>query len=355
MISTSNVVDLALSHLVQVTLLVVLVGLINQLIGRRMPRLASLLWCVVAIKAITPPLVSSWLGVFSWAQAAAASSVAPGSSLMVVDLTPSSGVGRNLMAATLLVWAVGALAFAAWFVMKLVVLEQLLRRDTVPIDDPLHGLNKRLADKHGLRPAARIVVSADDIGPAVAGIWRSTLILPKSLVDSVGEETLAPVMLHELVHTTRHDTGHAMLMSVVRVLWWFHPGIWWATNQAEALVERCVDLTVTRDLKTGLGEYARGLFRVLELRAELKPAPALSGLRPCQITADRLNYLREASCAARPRRASLARWCRTAIACGFAFVVLPGLPLGVLAATCDAGVECVETQPAAATAAVAVK
>ena len=49
----------------QVSILVVIVAAIAQVVGRWRPHLAYVLWLLVAVKCITPPLIGSPTGVFS--------------------------------------------------------------------------------------------------------------------------------------------------------------------------------------------------------------------------------------------------------------------------------------------------
>ncbi|MEO1498103.1 MAG: M56 family metallopeptidase [Planctomycetota bacterium] len=342
MFSTTHLIDLALAQLWQVTLVVAFIGLVHRLLADRAPRLMSLLWSVVAIKAVTPPLLESPLGIFSWVQAAGARPIPGDSSITVLSVSPSEGWLHALMLALLVIWLSGTCVLAVTFAVKLAQLERSFRRDAIAPDHDLNTRVRELAEQHNLPKPRRVVVSEDDLGPAVAGILNPTLIIPRSLVATGEESALEPVILHELVHTARRDAGHALLMASVRIVWWFHPAVWWAARQADTLVERCVDLTVTRDLQTGLTSYARGLLRVLELRARLQETPALSGLRPCQITTERLEYLRSADPQRRGR--GFGRWARATFVAAFAIVVLPGLPLGVLAPTCDPA-PCLTTAP----------
>jgi len=62
-----ELVRLAVSQLWQVTVLALLVALVVRLAGRHRPHLTYLLWLLVVIKCLTPPLWSSPAGVFSWA------------------------------------------------------------------------------------------------------------------------------------------------------------------------------------------------------------------------------------------------------------------------------------------------
>ncbi len=52
----------------QVTLLAVAVGIVVRVGCRHRPHLAYLLWLLVAVKCLTPPVWSSPTGIFSWVQ-----------------------------------------------------------------------------------------------------------------------------------------------------------------------------------------------------------------------------------------------------------------------------------------------
>src|SRR4051812_45234609 len=52
----------------QVTALIAIVGIVVRFVGRNRPHLASVLWLVVLVKCLTPPVVSCPCGVFCWLQ-----------------------------------------------------------------------------------------------------------------------------------------------------------------------------------------------------------------------------------------------------------------------------------------------
>ncbi|MGZ0170993.1 MAG: hypothetical protein ACKVHE_15670 [Planctomycetales bacterium] len=64
----SEFIPIAMAQLWQVTLLMVLVAVLSRWLSRRRPHLSHLLWLVVLIKCVTPPLWASPGGVFCWLQ-----------------------------------------------------------------------------------------------------------------------------------------------------------------------------------------------------------------------------------------------------------------------------------------------
>ena len=59
---------LAVTHAWQVTALIVLTAIFIRLFARNRPHLAFVLWLLVLVKCVTPPMWSSPSGVFSWLQ-----------------------------------------------------------------------------------------------------------------------------------------------------------------------------------------------------------------------------------------------------------------------------------------------
>src|SRR5688572_2316873 len=66
---TLDTLALAISQVIQVTALILIVGVAARFLRRRHPHLVYLLWCLVLVKAVTPPLFSHSLGIFSRTQA----------------------------------------------------------------------------------------------------------------------------------------------------------------------------------------------------------------------------------------------------------------------------------------------
>lgn len=337
-----SVINLAATQIGQVTIVLTFVGLLHQLLAERAPRLMTGLWTVAAIKALTPPIVSSPIGLFSWAQAARVAASDAGAGPLVVDWTGDSPERASWLAAALALWATGIAVVTGTTLVRRWRLKRSLRRDAISSNDPLHRYIVGLAERYGLRPPCTVVVSQEQLGPAVAGVRRPTVILPARLVADRDPAVLRPILLHELVHTTRCDTLSAWLLNAARTIWWFHPLVWWGTRKAEGLVERCVDLAVTRDLQTSLADYGRSLLRVLELRAELTPQSQLASLRPCQITAERINFLRDRGVASgdRVHGSPLGRIARVAVCTFTALLLLPALPVDALTTQCEPGEPC---------------
>ena len=304
----------------QVTLVALVLGLAARFGCRRRPHLAYLLWMLVVLKALTPPLVASPTGLFSWALRVESPAPNVPEPLQVVrepalprqipvTLVPDEPtafvagprpapapqepelVSRVSLAGLLLaIWLAGAVALAVYAVFKWRTCRRSWSAGAMPVPTALEQGMRGLAERLGIRPGVcgrmRLLVSRNAASPAVFGVWRPTVLLPAAVVERDGAAPvgLEPILAHELVHVRRGDTTAALLQLVAQLIWWFHPLMWWANREARRERERACDEEVVTGLGCRARDYARALLDVLE-RQSPQAAFAVPGVGMLGVTA----------------------------------------------------------------------
>ncbi|MCY2966851.1 MAG: hypothetical protein NT069_25010, partial [Planctomycetota bacterium] len=366
--------QLVWTQLWQVTLLIVAAVGLLRMVGRNRPHLAYGVWFVVALKCVTPPLWSSSGGVFCWLQPTTVSvevhqtrdneqtlnrlrqlaefrtqvESTEGSEIHVsmpqVDLgesepdrlswvAPDIGerseiptgrpwstiVGGSLACA----WILGTVGWIAWTAVRLIRCRRRWRVGADREHPVVVPLVARLCRQLGIWRPVSVLVTREAVGPAVIGLFRPTIILPRALVERKSAEELTPLLAHELVHVRRGDLWMGLLQTVAVGVWWFHPLVRLASRRLSREAERCCDEEVLAELGCEPAGYARSLLDVLELKSTLTPVPAFPGVRPVEITSQRLERIMQIGQGGH-RRAPL--WCRLAVVV-FAGGVLPGAAL----------------------------
>ena len=364
----------------QVTLLIVVVAAINRWAGKSRPHLAHALWLVVLMKCVTPPIWSSPSGLFCWLQPAReaireplavaipsrswSELLAETRELETVDVisrsrrressddaetdaastelsrvrrppvaeVPSSIIANQVEWPSVLLgaWALASLAVIGVAVVRWLSCWRMLRnapqRECSELSEQLDCLAKSLK----LRRRVRLIVTESRLGPAVIGLFRTTVLLPALIVDrlaqrspvaprqesrtsfdsnssrgfedqphdkiSVAEQqsydlALAPILAHELLHIRRGDLWVGLLQTLAQAVWWCHPLVWWVNRRTTREAERCCDEEVLAELGCDPAAYARALVDVLELKRELKPVPVFPGVRPVEVTSQRLERI----------------------------------------------------------------
>jgi len=332
--SSEAIARLAWTQIWQVTLLAVVVAFLVRLACRRRPHLAYVLWLVVLVKCLTPPLWSSPTSVFSWAQTSPAATTQATNEPVVASVAEDRSVrmSANQVAApavepvmpaplaseqgesatsperasatssraivsprfwfslALVVWTTGAVAYLAWAMGAIAYCARRVARSRLPDNRTLAAQTADLARRLGLRRPVRLAIVDGPIGPLTYGWLRPLLVLPVELASRPAAE-LEPILAHELIHVRRGDAFVGLLQVVSQALWWFHPLVWLMNRGLCVERERCCDEEAIASLGYEPTQYGRGLLNVLELKRQSRLPAAVPGIRPFEVTRRRLEYL----------------------------------------------------------------
>ena len=153
----------------------------------------------------------------------------------------------------------------------------------IPLDELSLAINMReLCRSAGVSQAIRIVESDGIAAPAVWGIARPTIILPRGIAASLTNEQLRWVLLHELAHVRRHDLVIVTLQRFAAILHFFNPVIWIANRIIDQLREyACDDLAVSLSHSSAV-ESGEAFMRDL---AACRSEPPRSGRSPWRLRA----------------------------------------------------------------------
>ena len=300
----------------QILVVAILAAGLAWTVGRRHAHLSYLLWMVVLLKALTPPVFVSPTSVFSWSEDLGRSAPAPAVWNPPQDAAPSvpaatvpsatattivpgestlHGVSWGVLLAV--VWSCGALLALGFRVVAHARFRRRLARASVESDERLSARVAAVSRRVGLSRSPRLLITSLPIGPAVFGIWRTIIVLPQSALDEDRLENLEAVLAHELVHVRRRDPLHALVQLAAVSLWWWNPVVWFASRAATRERERCCDEEVLGTLGCPGEFYAQCMLDTL--RSQVRPAVVTA---PLALTALPLTRRRLESIMRRGRR-----------------------------------------------------
>ena len=163
-----------------------------------------------------------------------------------VALAPA-WIARSTPVATATLVRFDLVAIAAWAIGALLLAAVLLHRQ--------RRFERLLEPSSGRLPAGA--------GPAVLGVWRRRVVLPRDFDTAFDAEERRLMLLHEGVHLRRGDNAWNLLASALLVLHWFNPIAWWAWRRMRADQEMSCDAAVLRvEAPAALAAYAGALLKV---------------------------------------------------------------------------------------------
>ncbi len=98
-----------------------------------------------------------------------------------------------------------------------------------------------LKERIGVSSPVRLLWSASATVPMVIGWARPVVLVPAALLTGLSESQLEAVLAHELAHIRRHDYLVNLLQNVLETLLFYHPAVWWTSEQVRSEREHCCD------------------------------------------------------------------------------------------------------------------
>ena len=148
---------------------------------------------------------------------------------------------ENLMPWLVIAWLAGAIVFwtrltAGWIVAAR-VRSMFVRPAPAEWQRKLDELKTRIRISQPVRLLTSTLVQV----PTVVGWLRPVVLMPIGALAGLPIEQIEALLAHELAHIRRHDYLVNILQSVAEALLFYHPAVWWISNQIRNERELCCD------------------------------------------------------------------------------------------------------------------
>ncbi|MFP6899035.1 MAG: M56 family metallopeptidase [Roseibacillus sp.] len=268
-------------------LLLALVAMLVGAKGRR-PHLAHLLWLLVFVKLVTPPLVTlPVLPSSALPEAHLVPHSMPEFAISEVALDAGSGpevagpapvLWRHGKAWLVGFWLAGSLLVFAWSLFRVGRFQRLLSAESAEAPDCVQAAARGISKRLGLKTIPRILTTSAHLSPMV---WwtggRVRVVIPSTLLETMSPQEWQWVLSHELAHVRRRDYFVRWLEWLACVLFWWNPVMWWAQRKLRAAEEICCDALVLSAFSPKPQSYANSILTAVETLAcpALRP-PAMA-------------------------------------------------------------------------------
>ncbi len=170
------------------------------------------------------------------------------------------------------VWLLGAGVFALRLLGGLAYLQHLRYQGAFPVSAHWRRRLASLRLQLGISAPVRLLESTLVQVPVVIGHFKPVILLPVGALNALPPEQVEAILAHELAHIARRDYLLNILQSLVEVLFYFNPAVWWISAHIRTEREHCCDdIAVT--MQGDSLSYARAL---LSLQERWQPTPALA-------------------------------------------------------------------------------
>jgi TonB family protein len=256
------------NHLWQSTLVAAALAALAAALRNERANARYWIWWAASVKFLVPFSSLTALGAALGRAGAPRLEVAdwPTTLAALAEPMPEAAPASPLALALLAAWALGFAAVASSWAARALKLKALLRAS-----EPHDAWQRRVED-------LEVRTSQTLIEPALVGIVRPVLLLPRDIAQYLTHTQLDAVLEHEVAHWRRRDNLTAAVHMLVEAVFWFHPLVWWIGARLVAERERACDEAVVRAGHDGR-TYAEGILNVCEryVASTLKCAAGISG------------------------------------------------------------------------------
>ncbi|HEX4143047.1 MAG TPA: M56 family metallopeptidase [Pirellulales bacterium] len=284
----------------------------------RNPHLAHLLWALVLLKLVTPPLVAVPMPIATplprmledrlpTTNDAERSDAAARVAAVDADAAESTGdrqsaegqaaendAAENRRAAAddvmhgdvvvhgggaadvdwrallVFVWAGGAAAWTGLLAARLLRFQRLVR-DMPAAPEAWQEEIATLAARLDLCAWPSVRLAEGAISPLLWAMGgRAVIVMPRALAESLGPRGARALLAHELAHYYRRDHWMRWFEMLVLAICWWNPVAWWARRQLRVVEEQCCDACAVWLLDGEARSYAMALLTTIEFLSDTR-------------------------------------------------------------------------------------
>lgn len=265
---------------VMATILVALILVLQRVLRNRLkPRWLYLMWLLVILRLMLPWGPESEFSIYNWI--GYANSVQSEAQLnqeimaRAGQIAAPSAVYPSIL---VVLWIVGACLLAIHTVWVNAMFAIRMRNENMAVSDAkVLEIFYECQTRMKVRTSITLVQSDRLATPALFGILKPILIIPHGIAESLNDDQLRHIFLHELAHSKRNDIKANSLMYALLIIHWFNPVLWYAYRRmredqeiaSDALALSCLDPDKRQ-------EYGYTLIKLLESFSQ--PARAIGNV-----------------------------------------------------------------------------
>ena len=316
---TAKILDYLKGQSFQVAVVFAVVLTLTWLLRNRSAHIRYLLWLLVAIKCLTPPMMIFSVPILpndTPTQSPAIKyqpmptayqqtqntviTVTPAEMQSQVPIENRKSKIENFFTAHLnftptniliSVWAAGGAFYLLWAAAKAIRLQLWLKQNYHPVPPQMAEEIAELCRLWNPNKVFTVRLLDNISQPFVWGLWRGTIYLP-SRVQSIQTDRQKAVVMHEMAHVVRWDSLLNLIQILIQGLFWFHPLVWLANRFIRQEREKCCDETAIARLNTQPKEYGSAIIETLvQEYHNTIPIPSLAVAGPIKNIEDRIKTI----------------------------------------------------------------
>ena len=172
------------------------------------------------------------------------------------------------------IWLLGMSFFTLRLVGSYAYVQHIKLHRNAPVDAYWQSQLETICKAMHIQRSIDFVESSIVKVPMVIGFFKPMVLVPIGIVNTLSTKEVEAILAHELAHIARNDYLLNILQSVIEVIFYFNPAVWWISANIRVERENCCDDLAIQHCGNSLS-YAKALVQIQEMYHS-RPSMAMS-------------------------------------------------------------------------------
>jgi len=138
-------------------------------------------------------------------------------------------------------WFAGVLVLLCRLTLGLTATRKMKSLAQESVSAEIGQVFETLCRRLGMERVIELLDSTHVQAPAVIGYLKPAILLPLGCMTGLSTLQIEAILAHELAHIRRHDYLINLFQSLMETVLFYHPAVWWVSNQIRREREHCCD------------------------------------------------------------------------------------------------------------------
>ncbi len=161
-------------------------------------------------------------------------------------------------------WFLGALFFLVRLLAAYAYVQKIKQHPHYPIASDWEAKFQQLLRKTPIKRSIQLAESAIVQTPMVIGFFKPIILMPLGALNHLTPAEVEAILAHEIAHIFRNDYLVNIIQSLIEILFYFNPAVWWISAQVRLERENCCDDIAVKLCGSSL-TYAKALVKLQEI------------------------------------------------------------------------------------------
>jgi beta-lactamase regulating signal transducer with metallopeptidase domain len=171
---------------------------------------------------------------------------------------------RNLPLLVFL-WMSGLFFFSLRFIGSVLYVQKVRTRGINELDIEWVYRSREIGRKLGFKKFIPVFESVNIKVPLTIGYLKPAILLPLEMISGLPYTQVEALIAHEFAHIKRYDFLINLIQTLVETIFFYHPAVWWISNQIREERENCCDDITVKVCRDSLA-YSKALYNLLQIQ-----------------------------------------------------------------------------------------